>query len=460
MAISITPAVDKWAQQVDAFTIIIKGYDDNGEVCKNEHLSIQYNITYDGSTPDLVEMTRVYSDASGIIVLTITEPCVISLYGIHSRDVNDTTKGEIVQEIAINYKITFKPIILDLTVEYTGPDIFISDSFNSHNLLIKARMSDDTIEIIDPTNCVIKNHDYAITQIGNNAKTLLYEDTFLNTIWFADFIVVGVPKLLSIEGYFKGEKHIVGDRIYPDEVIVHGTFLTAIDKEELIELTFDEWYFVDLPIITEVNNGILRIQYKNQITQISIPYDNNISSLRLNVWYEGAKIEVGKSYDPNNVIIYIVYPDNNRKRINYRLCQISSYLVEKEGWNWYTITYVLEDEIIKQEFPVPGVIYKDYIDLDFKVLYIDKITKEENDITEEFKNDLYFENELSFSWTVFLSTVNRLQKYGLYIITVPKLCGLSNQYDMDWEVLCINETTLKANILKIYNEEETKNGKN
>lgn len=454
MALSITPSVDKWNRQVDAFTVIFKGYDDNGEPCKNEHFSIQYNITYDGSIPDLTQMTRVYSDASGIIALTITEPCVISLYGIHSHDINDLSKGEVVQEIAMNYEITFKPFVLELTVEYTGLDIPISDSFNGYDLLIKAHMSDNTIKTIAPNDCIIKDNDYTITRVGDNIKTLLYEDSLLKVTWSVDFIVTGIPKLLSVEGYYKGERHIIGDRIYSDEIVVYATFLTEIDKEEQKELESNEWYFIDLPIITEVNNGIFRIQYKDQIIQISVPYDNT-TSLRLNVWYEGAKIEVGKTYDPNNVVIYAVYPDGNRKRIDNRLCQFSSYAVEEEGWNWFTVFYSSGSETAKQEFPVPGIIYKDYIDLDFKVLYIDDITKEEIDLTKGFKEALTIDEILYLSWSVFLTTVNQIKKYGLYIVTVPKSCGLSNQYDTDWEVLCINETTLKATIKKIYNEEET-----
>ena len=55
------------AHQTDAFTIVFKAFDDNGVQCKNNQMSIQYNITYDGTMPDLMQMERVYSDASGII---------------------------------------------------------------------------------------------------------------------------------------------------------------------------------------------------------------------------------------------------------------------------------------------------------------------------------------------------------------------------------------------------------
>ena len=182
-----------------------------------------------------------------------------------------------------------------------------------------------------------------------------------------------------------------------------------------------------------------------------------MSSLHLNVWYEGAKIEVGKCYNPNDIIVYLVRPNKNPKRIPCKDCIINSYQVTQEGLNWYTLTYKINSIELVQEFSVEGIIYKKFIDLDFKVVYIDNDKTE--DLTEEFKSSLEFYGHIYMSWYIFLDKVNELKKYGLYIVTIPKMSYLSNQYDMDWEVLCINSETLKASIKKIYNEEEKDNGK-
>ena len=451
MALSVTPSVSEWIKQLGAFSIVFKGYDDNGNPCIGNHLYIQYAIAYGDNEPDITNMTKIYSDASGMIALTITAPCVITLYGTHSHDINDLSKGEVTQEIAVNYKITFEPIIIDIGIEYIGPDLFVSDTFDKSNLLIKAKLNDSTTRVIDPEDCYIKDDDYLIKQAGNNTKTLLYEDLLLDNIWSVDFTIIGIPKLLSLEAEYIGESHPIGSRIYSDEVSVKGTFLNAIDSTETKNLSSTEWEFLDLPIITEVNKGVFRILYRDTITQITVAY-TNVNSLRLNVWYEGAKIEVGKSYDVNDVVIYLIYPNGKKTRIGHEKCQISSFEVKELGWNWYTINYSEGYEKAKQEFAVPGVILKDYIDLEFKVLYIDK--EEIIDMTEDFEKHLRFENILSVTWTQFLIKVNELQKYGLYRVIVPKLSGLSDKYDMEWEVLCINETTLKASIKTIYNEEE------
>lgn len=457
--LSVTPAVDRWVYQTDAFSIVFRAYDDNGERCRNDQLSIQYNITYDGTMPDLTQMQRVYSDASGLIPLIITKPCVISIYGICAHDVNDPSKGEVVQELAINYEISFQPVIKNITTEYIGPDIPISDKFNGADVLIKAYLSDDTVKIISPNDCIFNN--YQITEIGPNNKYGTYTDPVLDVVWRLEFVVNGIPKLLSLEAEYIGSRRIMGERILPEEVRVHGLFLTSISTTERIELTPEEWYFIDIPIITEANNGIFRIGYQKLEAVISVPYDN-VTGLRLNVWYEGDKIEVGKSYDPSNVVVYLVYPDGERKRISWKHCVIDSYFVSKEGWNWYTITYTIEFKKVTQEFPVEGIIYKKYIDLDFKVLYITnrESAREEDqeDLTTVFQDKIEIDGMLLFDWNLFLKVVNIVQKYGLYIVTVPKLCGMSNQYDMDWEVLCIDETTLKANIKKIYNEEDESHG--
>ena len=96
------------------------------------------------------------------------------------------------------------------------------------------------------------------------------------------------------------------------------------------------------------------------------------------------------------------------------------------------------------------------------MLYIQDRTsdreEDQMDVTEEFKEELTFDGYLLIDWNQFLRVVNLSGRYGLYIVTVPKLSGMSNQYDMDWEVLCINDTTLKATIKKIYNKEEQSDG--
>ena len=456
MALAITPAIDKWLYQTEAFTIIFKGFDDNGVQCKNKHLSIEYNITYDGTMPDLNAMTRVYSDASGIIALTITRPCVISLYGIYSRDVADDSKGESIQELAINYEITFQPVILSINAMYTGSGVPITESFTDDNILVKAQMSDGTSKIIPTNECIISNYEISI--VGENERTLTYTDPLVGTVWNLEFIVLGISKLLSIEAEYVGViPRALGDRLHPRDLVVYSIYLVEIGVQERSELSSTQWFFIDIPVITDANKGEFRVGYKEKEATITVPYEND-NSLRLNVWYEGDKIEVGKTYDPNYIAIFLVMPDGERKRLSYKECDISSYAVTQEGWNWYTATYIVEFKKVVQYFAVEGYIPIQYQELDFKVLYItDKnnvLEENQEDLTETFKTELAVDDIIIIDWKQFLDVVNSIERYGLYIVTVPKLSGLSNKYDMDWEVLCINKTTLKATIKHIYKEEK------
>ena len=78
-----------------------------------------------------------------------------------------------------------------------------------------------------------------------------------------------------------------------------------------------------------------------------------------------------------------------------------------------------------------------------------------NDATaDKFKEIFTIYDVFLISWKQFLTEVNNLGKYGKYILTAPKLCGLSNEYDQDWNVLCIDKNTLKATIIKTYYKEE------
>ena len=116
---------------------------------------------------------------------------------------------------------------------------------------------------------------------------------------------------------------------------------------------------------------------------------------------------------------------------------------------------------ITQYFTVEGYVNK-FTNLSFQVFYIiDKTSdKKENqlDVTKDFEEELIFEDILYVTWERFLKVVNKTERYGMYVVSIPRLSGMSTKYDMDWEVLCLTETTLKASIKKIYLKEDDVNG--
>lgn len=448
MALSVNPVVNDWNKQTGAFIISFRAYDDNGQKCRNKNFSIQYGITTDGSNPDLSQLLRVYSDASGLVTLRITEPCVISLYVRYQHDITNPSAGEYVEMLAENYKITYAAMVAGFTVSYPEK-VPITDNYNPLLLNITGHKTDGSTFIVDPATLTFT--DLQIQNVGVNNKQVEYYDPLFGTTWTINFDIIGICKVLNIEANFVGERKVMGDWIAGMEIELIVTMLTAIDVEEIIKPIYGIWNFLDIPVITETNLGIFNIEYEGHVVQVSVPYDS-APQLRLRVWYEGVKIEVGNTYNPEDLVILLERENGNRYRLRPNQCNISSKLVSEEGWNWFEIAYITSYTTLTQKYPVPGIIRKNYIDLLFKVLYI--CNDEEIDVTEEFKEIMTIDDMVYVSWPLFSKHVSSTGKYGLYKVTAPAKTGLSNEYSTEWAVICNNETTLKATIIKIYNEEE------
>ena len=178
-------------------------------------------------------------------------------------------------------------------------------------------------------------------------------------------------------------------------------------------------------------------------------------TMRLRCWYEGDRIIVGSNYEYHDVFVYIIYPDGEIKLLDTKDITFPPRLVEHEGWNWYTISYRINHVTLTSQFVVPGYIPIEHPNRDFCVKRIvDRDTYETIDYTEQFEEVFTTAGMFLISWTQFLKKVNQIGKYGMYILTAPKLSGLSNEYDQIWSVLCINKTTLKATVIKTFYKEE------
>ena len=450
MAFKIEPEVSQWIRQSNKFTIFFRAFDNYGNKCTKDNLSIQISITYDGTMPDLTNATEIKGDASGLIFLNINKPCIITVYGKFARDINDLSQGFITQEIALNYEIDFMPNILSINAKYNGKSIPITESFDIQDIIVTANMSDNTIKTIDINDCILIS-DLYIHSVGDNIKYFQYYDKQLKITWNFNVNIPGIIKLISLKAIYTGSIKKEGERIDKSEIKA----ILEYENDYGIhtrELDAEEWTFLSIPVVMYSNDGIINIQYETLDTSVIIPFISN-DDIHINAWYEGLDVQVGKSFVLDDVVIMLIIPNGDQKRLKYTQVQFSNTIVEKEGWNWYTITYHNQYQTYTQEFAVKGYIPIEYPDLEFKVLYIDK-NNHEIDYTEKFREKFTVNDTFIISWKQFLVEVNELMLYGLYILTAPKLCGLSNKYDQDWEVLCINKTTLKASIMKTYLKEE------
>lgn len=445
MGLTMDISVSQWNSQTGAFFITFSAEDDNGQPCTNKQFSIQYGMKSDGTNPDVLQLLRVYSDASGLVKIKITEPCVITVYARYLHDITNPDLGENVEEVAYNLHINFVPFVTELNASYPeNSPVEYTDLYDINKLIVQATMSDGSIKIIPASDCIL--NDLQILYVGVNTRKVKYYDSVMNVTWETEFTVIGIRKLISINAIYHGEQKVIGDTVFPEEIILTVKYLDETG-EVIAHPEYGEWLFLTPPIITQTNTGILYIQYNGTAISITVPYDGS-PTLKLRAWYEGYNIEVGKKYDRENVILILEYKNGNTIRLKPKQVTFSSTLVSKEGWNWFTVTYTTNYITLTRQFPVLGIIHKTHVDLDFKVLYISN--DEEIDMTKEFQELMMIDGMLYISWYLFSDYVNETRRYGLYKMTVPKLCGCSNEYCTEWAVLCLKATTLKATITKIY----------
>ena len=346
-------------------------------------------------------------------------------------------------------------IITDVIATYSGPEIFIYDNYDTSDVTVKAYVSDGRVFDIPASEC--RHTDLCIVKIGDNLKYLEYTD-ITGKFWLVQFIVIGKKRPIGIVAAYMGDIKFVGEYVKQYEVSVFITYLVENYQYEDEPLDMDDWFFEDLPVVTEDNNGEFVVahqhDYMYMTAMISVPWaweDN----FRIIAWYEGFPVKVVGQYDPNEVIIYLLPENQDWIRTNYKNPHITidSYTVSEEGDTWYTVTYRNDrGRTYKDKYPVQGYIPKKYVDLELLVVYIED-DGTETDYTPVFIKAFTFDGISLVSWKQFLNAVNELQRYGMYRAIIPKGCGLTNKYDCQWHVLCKDKNTLKATITKIFNEE-------
>lgn len=389
--------------------------------------------------------------------------------GIYEEDLRLRTEGNNVftvkwispddVEYSAEYIVTGL-VITDVVATYTGPEIFIYDNYDTSDVTVKAYVSDGRVFDIPSSEC--RHTDLCIVKIGDNLKYLEYTD-ITGKFWLVQFTVPGKKRPVGIIAAYIGDIKFVGEYVKPYEVSVYIRYLVENYQYEDEVLTPEEWFFEDLPVVTEANNGEFVVAHQHDYLYmtdiISVPWAWE-DKFRIIAWYEGFPIKIVGEYDPNEVIIYLLPENQDWIRTTYKNPHITidSYVVSEEGDTWYTVTYRNDSgRVYQDKYPVIGYVPKKYIDVELEVVYIES-DGSETDYTPEFIEAFTFDGILSVSWKQFLNEVNDLQRYGLYRAIIPKGCGLSNQYDCQWHVICKDKNTLKATITKIFNEEVKEDG--
>ena len=366
-----------------------------------------------------------------------------------------------------------------LQVDYSGPLILVGGEYNPSYCTVYALMSDGERLPIDNNEIEFLNRH--IDSVDDNYKYLNWTD-YSNNPWHWMFIIQGHPRPVELTAKYDGMSKIVEDEVEQSEIFVVLKSLVRefeFEENEYREdiLTIDEWFFLYGNTVTTDNDGILYVCYDKQfnseqvrlVTTVKIPY-YDIDKSQLKVWYEGPPIEVGKDYDLTDIVIYLCEPGKDRLRLQYLdpgvIMDEKDLLIRKHGDNWFTVQYVHGRFLLEAQYSVEGIIHPKYEEVKYKVEYCDPETQENIDVTDFFEEYFNFEGVFNISWNQFLKRVQDFykegaSKFGLYFLYAPKNTGLYVQYDTKWAVLCINDHTLKARIVKVYSDtikEDKENG--
>ena len=295
-----------------------------------------------------------------------------------------------------------------------------------------------------------------VNTVGGNTKTICYKDPL--TQWEKRVTIPGTPKVVDFQANYIGKQLQEGAIVSPEDVEALATMLMDVTTNKLVTQTveYGEWAFYDAPVVQAFNKGMIKLQYRKFITHVVVPYEI-IETLRLRCWYEGAKIEVGERFRREDVFAYIVDERHHVTALTqYDLVFVGDAVVTEEGWNFFEVRTKNTAEKMSGTYAVPGYIpLHQEPERPFKVVYIDvKNNYAEHDCTKIFEDAMTIDDFLYIDWDTFQAVVTGTTRYGLYIVTAPRLHGLSNKYDEDWEVLCLHKHAIKANVMKTYYEED------
>lgn len=476
----LQPDISTWKTQLNPFIVTFLAYDNNNIRISNKQVYIVYDVTYDDTVPDLSHGHTMYSDKDGRIELHFDERCRISIDIYMVSEYDDTID---ISQMADSSKYTcyhvcndltipFEPFITDFKATYISDQpVAINDVIPRKYIQVLVTKSDNTT-----TRFTLENETYdnyivtpqTIERIDENTIEISYYDPILNKTWTTPVIVYGKEQELRIEATYVGiatdvdgdgkpdkirEKQL-NDLVSKNEILVSLiTFDGHEEKRRL--LTNEEWEFVAFPKITNINIGLFEITRNNLKCKVKVPFLWLPANCRLDAWYEGSPIQVGQKFVPEDLRIYLYYPNHNREMIPFDHCQIEplDFVIHHTGANWFTVYYRYNDWTISDKVAIMG--YEDviYPKHDFEMLYYDPNTHCVIDVTEDFDKVCKIADNRYFNWSKILSHIKDTTHYGQYKLYAPKLTGLSARCDTEWLITCLYQRSINAMLIKQYLED-------
>ena len=245
------------------------------------------------------------------------------------------------------------PQIINITAEYNGPAVPISEELDENFLKVIAVYEDGNSNKID-SGYTIEPSDKVVTRIGANIFTVSYLDAE-NDLNQATFLVQGCKKLESVIGYWDGDLVAYGKEAEKKYFVIIAHY------SDDTESTVTDFEFPMGNIVTETNQGLIEIYYKGFSYEIQVP-TFEVTQSRLIAYYNGPQVEVDHDFQKSYVSVKIFYSSEGEinksyyEDIDIENCILDSTLVSKEGVNSFTISYEGKLGMVTTSFVVVGFI--------------------------------------------------------------------------------------------------------
>ena len=471
--VHISPDPEEWIDSLEPINVTFIAYDDYGIRIRNKQFYIKYAITYDNSEPNLNNGQKLYSNKDGLIHLSLNSSrCRISLKVYMVATFNDvlpiSDEASYYEEQTIfeNFVLPFEPYITSFEAEYISKKhIPVNSPIPRKYVQVTVTKSNSTA--IKYTIQTEDKNDHILTpsvvkKINEINVKVTYYDQLLDKTWESTIIVVGKPQEIGLEAIYLGKTLQIGSLITKEYIYVTLTIFDGIGNSN-ISLTKDQWEFAEFPRIDEINLGVFHIAYNNLQCIVKIPFEYIPPSARIEAWYEGHDIEVGKEFDPYDLRIYMIDEQGLRLNIDFSKCSLNpkSREILQEGFNWFTLSYNYGIYLLKDKFVVNGYIKQENYDkeldeheYDFCLIYYDPNTHSTVDVTAEFNDVCRFYERRYFNWPRIFTYIAQRKKFGKYRLKAPELTGLSMRFITEWVLRCYHNKAFKAELIDIYNRRE------
>ncbi len=228
------------------------------------------------------------------------------------------------------------PKIIAITSKYNGSPIPIDDSFSLDNLEVNAIYEDGNKAIIKqgysltPSNrvvTVVGSNPFEVSYITPNGKNLT-----------SGFIVQGIKALVGVSVTYDGPT-----LAFTQEAEIKY-FLVIATYSDGSSATVTDYTFPEGRVVSQTNNGVLRIYYKGFYATVTVPtYD--VTNSRLIAWYNGPNVEINNEWQLQYAKVKIYYQGSNSinsyyEEIDNSNCEFDTMMITHEGINQILVTYV------------------------------------------------------------------------------------------------------------------------